>query len=330
MNNQLINALRALLLMAILFTVGFVSRAAVKKDSAGSFKTIGYLMLDRDDMQSVLSAIDFSKLTHINLAFINPGASGAFNDMPTIPQIVTLAHSKGVKVLMSVGGGNIPAWLTGLLADDKRPAFVQAIAAMVSKYNLDGVDIDLEGPAITKNYLPFVADIAALLKPQYKLLTAALATPYGPAVPDKVLPLFDFINIMSYDKTGPWRPSDAGQHAPYDMAVSDLDYWENTRGVAKEKLTLGVPFYGYGFGPKNTTSDMGYGTIVSTYPGAEMKDQVLLPDGEKMYYNGIPTITQKTTLALQRAGGIMIWEITQDATGTFSLLKTINDKITGK
>jgi hypothetical protein len=44
-----------------------------------------------------------------------------------------------------------------------------------------------------------------------------------------------------------------------------------------------------------------------------------------MYYNGIPTMRQKTHLAMERAGGVMIWQLGGDARGSKSLLKVIND-----
>ena len=58
-----------------------------------------------------------------------------------------------------------------------------------------------------------------------------------------------------------------------------------------------------------------YRTIVAQNPGAENSDQV----GE-IYYNGIPTIQRKTQYAIDNLGGVMIWEISQDASGDASLL----------
>ncbi|MDB4923804.1 MAG: hypothetical protein JWQ54_5787 [Mucilaginibacter sp.] len=110
------------------------------------------------------------------------------------------------------------------------------------------------------------------------------------------------------------------------MAVSDLDYWTNTRAIAKEKLSLGVPFYGYGFGT-GAPADINFKELVAQYPGSENTDQVTVAGGGIIYYNGIPTIKSKTTLALQNAGGIMIWQLMGDDSGSKSLLNTINDTI---
>ena len=42
-------------------------------------------------------------------------------------------------------------------------------------------------------------------------------------------------------------------------------------------------------------------------------------------YNGLPTIRSKTRLGLQEGSGVMIWELSQDATGNNSLLTAIRD-----
>jgi hypothetical protein len=91
-------------------------------------------------------------------------------------------------------------------------------------------------------------------------------------------------------------------------------------------MTLGVPFYGYGYGPELTSPaiSMNYREIVSKFPGAETKDEWKMPDGKTLYYNGIPTIKQKTILAGEKASGIMIWQVRGDARGPKSLLKVIN------
>jgi hypothetical protein len=49
-----------------------------------------------------------------------------------------------------------------------------------------------------------------------------------------------------------------------------------------------------------------------------------------MYYNGIPTIKQKTALAKEKASGIMIWQILGDAPGPKSLLGAINEVAYGR
>jgi GH18 family chitinase len=130
---------------------------------------------------------------------------------------------------------------------------------------------------------------------------------------------------MAYDRTGSWNPEKPGPHSTYEHAENDLDYFMNERNIPKEKMTLGIPFYGYGFGPELTSKaiSMNYKEIVSTFPGAEKVDQWTMPDGKILYYNGIPTMRKKTLLARQKASGIMIWQVLGDSKGKKSLLKTI-------
>ncbi|MCR8556702.1 hypothetical protein KXD93_03575 [Mucilaginibacter sp. BJC16-A38] len=296
---------------------------ATKKNT--DFRVVGYLPT-YSLADGTGAAFDFSTITHLNIAFINPDGNGVFTIPSGLSDVVNAAHAKKVKVLVSIGGGSAPAYYTSLLGDAMRSDFVNKLVKLVTDNNLDGVDVDLEGERIDNNYEAFVTQLSSALKPKSKLLTSAIATAYKSQYTDNALAKYDFVNIMSYDKTGPWNPANPGQHSPYDMAVSDLDYWTNTRGIAKEKISLGLPFYGYGFGT-GAPSDISFHDLVIQYPGSENSDQVTVTGGGIIYYNGTSTIKNKTTLALKSAGGVMVWQLMQDATGSKSLLTTINATI---
>jgi chitinase len=169
-------------------------------------------------------------------------------------------------------------------------------------------------------------ELAKSLKSHKKLITAAIAIYYKDQFTDTALAQYDFVNVMSYDRTGPWRPEKPGPHSTLAHAVEDLDYFGTIRNIPKEKMTLGVPFYGYGYGPTLTSPaiSMNFGKIVSSFPGAEEVDEWTMSDGKTIYYNGIPTIKKKTLLAMNKASGIMIWQILGDAKGKKSLLKAIH------
>lgn len=282
------------------------------------------------DLNAFASTIQYSKLTHINIAFENPDANGYLSFNSGNNAIINTAHANNVKVFVSLGGGSISEGgairdnYFNLITAGNRTAFVQKIYDYVVAHNLDGVDVDLEGPAINGDYGGFVTALANKLHANGKLITAALSEGYGGAnVPSSVFSAYDWINIMAYDATGPWAPNNPGQHSPYSMAVNQFNYWTG-RGLPASKAIIGVPFYGYGFGA-SANQGISYANIVAQYPGAENQDQV----GNTIYYNGIPTIKQKTTFAIQNAGGVMIWELSQDATGSKSLLTAINQVITG-
>lgn len=281
-------------------------------------------------MTADLTTAPFDKLTHINLWFLNPSdtLTGDFNqDYSRLAPFVKAAHAKNVKVLASIAGGSRHFYYGPLLKDDKREQFINNLVMQAQKYDLDGIDVDIEGADIDENYENFVVGLANALRSQNKMITAALTFGTRNKLTDKALAQFDFINIMSYDQTGPWRPEKPGPHSTYERAVSDLDYFAVERKIPGEKLTLGVPFYGYGYGPELTSKpkSMNYREIITSFPGAELVDQWTMPDGAIMYYNGMPTIKKKTQLAKEKASGIMIWQVLGDDTGEKSLLKVIND-----
>ena len=282
------------------------------------------------DLNSFSSTIQYSKLTHINIAFENPDANGYLTFNSGSNTIINAAHAQNVKVFVSLGGGSVSEGgairdnYFNLITAANRTAFIQKIYDYVVAHNFDGVDMDLEGPAINSDYGGFVIALAAKLHANGKLISAALSEGYGGAnVPASTFAAFDWINIMAYDATGPWQPGNPGQHSPYSMAVNQFNYWTG-RGLPASKAIIGLPFYGYGFGA-SANQGISYANIVAQYPGAENLDQV----GNTIYYNGIPTIKAKTTFAIQNAGGVMIWELSQDATGAKSLLTAVNQVITG-
>ena len=74
---------------------------------------------------------------------------------------------------------------------------------------------------------------------------------------------------------------------------------------------LGLPFYGQ-------PSQESFAALLArgASPDADLFEAV--------GYNGLATIKAKTALALNRTSGVMIWELTQDATGPNSLLTAIS------
>lgn len=292
----------------------------VRKD----FKVVGY-MFASGDLLAASAKIDFSKITHLNIAFINPDASGSFAPVNGLQELVKKAHDHQVKVLSALGGGNPPQHLKDLIKPAKKKILIDALVQLVKTYNLDGLDVDLEGDFVNGDYEGFMLDLSAALKKESKLMTAAVATWNSAAYSDKAIALLDLVNIMSYDHTGPWRKDQPGPHATYEQAEADFGHWNTVRSIPSEKLILGLPFYAYGFGP-DIQESINYGDLASLYPGSEKTDSWELPGKGTYYYNGLPTIKKKVAYALQKkAGGVMIWQLMGDATGELSLLKAIND-----
>ncbi len=295
--------------------------------TASATKVVAYVA-NWNNLNVYANAIDYAKLTHINIAFENPNSNGDLSFNSGNAALIQRAHANNVKVYVSIAGGaastdpNLQSTYFSLISDSRRAGFVAKIATYLQTHNFDGIDVDLEGPAINGDYGKFIADLAAAVKPLGKGLTAALSQGYGGGnVPSSTFQHFDFINIMAYDATGPWAPNSPGQHSSYAFAQSNLQYWIG-RGLPKAKAVLGLPFYGYGFG--GAAGEWSYNRVVSTYAGAENVDQA----GNTVWYNGIPTIKAKVNYAFdQEIGGVMIWELSQDATGARSLLLAVDQVV---
>ena len=158
-------------------------------------------------------------------------------------------HDAGLKVYVSLAGGGKPdktAWKS-VLQPASRAGFIETILGFVEENALDGVDIDIEWnllPTIGELYTPFVIELRKALHAREKGISTALgATGVHEAVSQESLEAYDFINVMVYDKTGIWRPDDAGQHAPYSYAVEAIRFWTEDKKIPPERIILGVPFY---------------------------------------------------------------------------------------
>lgn len=296
--------------------------------SYAQFKVVGYLP-NWGGYPNTINNVDLTKVTHINIAFANPDVNGDLQagSLTDIATVVTAAHAQSVKVLISIGGAGAPgSTYTNLIVNDLS-GFVTKLVQYTIDNNLDGIDVDIEGDVLngttmtSTQYDNFITALEVGLHAQSKLMTSALATWFANRVTNNAASKFDFINVMSYDAYGTW--TGPGQHSPYSLAVSDFVYWNTTKAVPAAKLTVGVPFYGYFWGTSSTSYN--YSNVVNTYAGTQNTDMYKPASGGIIYYNGIPTIKQKTNYAMSTAGGIMIWQLAGDAIGSNSLLNAIDE-----
>lgn len=311
---------------------------------------IGYVALFKD-YKTTLNTTDLHALTHINLAFINPGADSSVTHddamacvdthgrppvtAQDIRDIVTQAHASGVKVMASLGGSIIPAcagdW-SKMLQPENRAALIRNLAQFTDDFNLDGLDIDLEWQTLTAidnagNYTPFVRDLSQALKARGKHLSCATASYEGGMVPVSSLPYFDYVNIMAYDYVGANWGTAGDEHSSLAQAQSAISVWRN-RGLPKAKLVLGVPFYGYGFNGYDKSYD--YRTLIATFGAQAAESDVQgqrCPTCQYITYNGRPTLRAKARLALDQGAGVMIWELSGDAPGDDSLLRALDEAL---
>lgn len=301
-------------------------------------RVVGYLRTDVDlpwiENGPASEALVLAGLTHVNLAFAVPNYDPktsaylgvSFLDTEetstrakNIKTLVSAAHRDGVKVLVSFMGAyhsSLPEHTRFLGEPAEEARVAQDLAGLVANYDLDGVDIDLESPVVNDRYAPFVTQVAQYLSAQFgeqqKLLTAAVAYWNRYEFPTETLRSYDFINVMSYD-----RPRGDGQeHSTMENVLEDVTHFACERGVASDKVVLGVPFYGlcYGTGcPAYTPSDrsLSYAQIHAEHPEASESDK-LSSANYWFTYNGPKTIRDKSEFAARDLGGVMVWALKHD------------------
>jgi chitinase len=285
-----------LLLFSFLFSP--VLAKVRKTHQAPPMKVVGYFASWA--ATGAENVIQYDKFTHLIYSFGIPTTNGHLKPIEQPARLQTLltkARTKNVKVLLAIGGWSDngeeldPRFEAIAANPTMRKILVDDIINVVNQYGIDGIDMDWEVPdqgASYNNFLALMSELSARLKPNGKLLTAAVSAGAGWGYYDTRLnPYVDFLNVMAYD-------GDAGAgHSPYSFAVSAVDLWVKTRGFAAEKIILGVPFYA-------RPSWSAYKVLLAN--GADPYKDKFNND----YYNGIPTIQAKVALAQTRnLGGIM-------------------------
>ena len=252
--------------------------------------------------------IPFDAVTHLMVGRVRPLAGGAVtNDFdidatngPLFAQsAVNAAHVAGRKAILMVGGdGEIAGWRSAANATN-RPAFVTNLLARMDQYGFDGLDLDWE-PLEDGDKTPFKAVATALRTARPQMLLTVPVGWFNPNYmePDpywnEVAPLFDRIDVMTYDMAGAASQGWDGWKSWHNSALYNTDPPTTSTpsavdvsfrlgflptGVAAAKLGIGLAFYGYCWqgvtGPHQdggsiSASDgtMSYATIATQYPVA--------------------------------------------------------------
>jgi chitinase len=207
------------------------------------------------------STVPWSKLTHVAHAFILPAATGGLQDVAGYvdSELISTAHANSVKVVASVGGAG--ANFDGNTVTGNRAKTVAALADLCKTYGYDGIDIDWEFPDATTapSWKALITELRTALDAVRPGLTISAAVAsgsyYGDNLPSDGLLALDWIGVMTYDYAGSWS-STSGHCSPLYPSVGgdggsvseSMDYFLVTRAMPKEKVLLGLPFYGAEFG----------------------------------------------------------------------------------
>jgi GH18 family chitinase len=212
------------------------SEASTGNPGIPAVKLVVYLDDWSGGYGSWATKVDFTKMTHLNLAFVQATTSNdwSFVDGQSdadVKALVDAAHAAGVKVLASLGGGGTDTTVVNQYTNPANDdALVSNVDAFLKRLNLDGADVDIEKESTNEvgdNYGTFVSKLIATLHPEGKVVTAAVAQYLQPYMNDDTLHSFDWVNIMTYS-------SNVGDY------TNDANFYAGQKGMDKTQITLGI------------------------------------------------------------------------------------------
>jgi len=302
--------------------------------------------------------IPYNKLTHINHAFVllSRKLDGSLL-MPVgmaEPELITRAHTAGVKVLISIGGGDGvqgPRFNKIARSESARQAFAANVKTMLQQYGYDGVDIDWEIPYATdaQNCTTLMQELRNALPSPWIISMAVTSDPssWGAGLDIPALtPIVDYFNVMTYDYYGTWSGA-TGHVAPLLQSPADpsqvgsvknsMDLYANIYGVPLHKMNIGMPFYGYEWDgtdslwqtcPACNSTSQNYAPYIKGLLGTQGWFEHFDPEAQAPYlvnrslpsfltFDDPAAIHRKTRYVLHTRdfGGVFTWELSADYDG---------------
>jgi len=269
--------------------------------------------------------IKWEHITRLNYSFAIPQADGSvdYSRLTDIDKVIATAHENGVEVYLAIGGGGSDSQFfpSAVATKANRDRLIRSLLNFIGEHCFDGIDIDYEyftTEGVDTNLLLFIQEIHPYLQAYgYGSSIDVPASQWGGRHFHNEIPNYlDHINIMAYDFTGPWTPNNPGPHSSFEQSIGSgssmnstgIAYWQNFRKWPKEKLMLGLPFYGRDFDNQNGAG-ITFAEILQIDPDAGNKNRV-----NNIYYNGFEIIESKVKHVRDNGyPGIFIWELAQDS-----------------
>ncbi|MGI5848004.1 MAG: glycoside hydrolase family 18 protein [Candidatus Cryptobacteroides sp.] len=272
---------------------------------------------------------DWGFVPHVDRVYFNglcPNPEGVFAILEGYTEnlLTTLGKIQGrCEVYLSIGGGRgfRPDAMAELcLNPEKIPPYLDAFDAYLKENGIygavDGIDIDWEGPRVDDAaYLVFLQAIKERFPD--KGLTAAISSRH-PSRAGNLIGALDEINMMCYTRF------ENGEHVPMSIFTRAIDEYLEV-GVPKEKLLVGVPFYGRTDNLQDTEA-VTYREVYESVPNLSPDVNSFVKGGKTFLYNGYTLISQKGEyLRRKRIKGVMVWELAQDISysNPLSLLRAL-------
>ncbi len=306
--------------------------------------------------------IRYQDLTTIAHAFIWPKADGSLDMYSDLlyPEMNTRAHAAGVKVIVSIGGwGQCDGYPPMAASAATRKTFIDNVIAFMQKHGYDGIDLDWEYPSGTaqrENFTLLAQEFRAAFDAVNPAWTISFVVPSGSYSGNNfdytaLRGLISWIGCMTYDIHGAWT-AHAGHNSPLHAPANEPEGSIDTAvgyllgmGIPREKLLIGVPFYGRQFaasrlyGPASGGEEITYAKLMTAVKPdwtRQWDDLAKVPyyqDGARtlfITYDDTASVRYKCDYVRDnKLGGLIIWALGQDNLGnTQPLCQTVGDHLT--
>jgi len=234
-------------------------------ETSKELPVIAYYMGDGEDIEHY--ALD--QLTQIIYCFLHlDGEQLAVDDERDVEAIEKLVALKQkhphLKILVALGGWGGCETCSEIFSTKKgRVTFARSANYLIGKYNLDGLDLDWEFPAISgypghpftdqdkENFSLLVKELRKAFGNKYEISFAAGAFDgfLEKSVDwETVIPLVDRVNLMTYDFVGGSSATTGHHTALYSTPDQKRSTHRNlvffdSIGIPSEKLVIGAAFY---------------------------------------------------------------------------------------
>lgn len=156
-------------------------------------------------------------------------------------------HKRGIRVVPYLSNN----WnrTAGRLALMKRVELAEQIAAVIEKYDLDGINVDIEDltEADRDRHTDFIARLRQSMGDEKTIAVAVSANPKakdtgwaGSYDYEALAQYADYLMLMAYDEH--YKGSEPGPVAGIDFVEKSIKY--ALTKVSPDKIVLGIPFYG--------------------------------------------------------------------------------------
>ncbi len=220
---------------------------------------------------------NYSLLSHIAAFDFTVSSTGQISNPAGWPwvSVINDAHQNGVKIIMVVVNFTTNS-IHNLLTDSTaKSTFIQNVKNKISKYKLDGVNIDFEGLDVNdrgnvlNSFMTELTDSVHALDEVLEVSFAAPSVNWGGWNLTGLAQSCDYLFVMGYDFYGSWSENTGPtapltSNSPYNIINTIQNEYGTVSTFYPEKLILGVPYYG----PHWIANSESEGASVKSFKGA--------------------------------------------------------------